>query len=396
MPHFNPAQFPNSDSFLPTFFVFNRFPKDVGLAILEHCSPFDLTQLSLTSRFFHSFILVHKHLWTAAQSNLARGKCPCLPPPPAVDATGNYSQSAYAFWLFGGGTCTFCETWTDSQLLHFLFRFRSCSVTCKSLLFSDASLYVDKAKKYDNSSWGKWLPRVKNNVNGVPVNVYSNRAIKYAGREWQQARDIDAGNSRRDPQGIPWRTVNLLRSEYVLRARSREALTQNASDLDAWKKAYLAEQALVTQANFAFFKIMANVEDRKVQAVMRTPTAARLALAFNRDLSLVTHTVWVHHRQLILTELKYMREGVLPRGVNAQPNDKIRCSYCPRLIKVKGIADHLIDKHKDQNSDTIPGVRPREEKHCADCPGSKRVYTLRGMKDHQLNKHNNPNYPPVK
>lgn len=128
MRNFNPNLFPTNNA---SFIAFNRFPMDIGLAvglffaflalgsdlgmdhqILEHCSPFDLAQLFRTSRFFRSFVTVHPHLWNAARHNLA------LPAPPDVQASGNYSQSAYALWLFDGGPCTVCFSTFHSTLAH--------------------------------------------------------------------------------------------------------------------------------------------------------------------------------------------------------------------------------------------------------------------------------------
>ncbi|KAJ6542040.1 hypothetical protein DFH09DRAFT_1322668 [Mycena vulgaris] len=368
---FESVQFPTSDAFITPFPVFNRFPKDVGLAVMEHCSPYDLTQLSLTSRFLRSFISANKHLWTAGRFNLARRESPRLPAPPVVEANGNYSQSAYAFWA-----------------------------TCKALLMSDASLRVDKAKKYDDFSWGKWLPRgqqVHQLLNGqIIYYVYSRRATDHAERERQQAIGVDAGNSRRDPLGFPRRTVQQLNAECALRQQARDALAKNACELDIWQQAYFAERVVVSQKNFEFLKLMSTVEDQKVQAVLRCPTAARLCFAFSRDLAYITYTVWTQHRTGIFAELKFMLEGVFPTGMEARYNDKKRCSSCPRLIKVRGMADHLVDKHKGLDRDIIPGIPKCRQKHCPDCPNSKRIYSVRGMKDHQRAMHNNPISPLAK
>ncbi|KAJ7667414.1 hypothetical protein B0H17DRAFT_1210215 [Mycena rosella] len=397
---FKSTQFPTSDALIPTFFVFNRFPKDVALAIMEHCSPFDLAQLRLISKFIRSFIEVNGHLWRAAQSNFCRGKCPWLPSPPAVEASGNYSQSAYALWIFGGGPCTCCGKWTNLLPFHFLFRFRCCSAeVCKKFLLSDTSLRVDSTKKYDNFLWGRWLLRIQLGThNGGTVFAYSTRATQYAERERHQAIGVDKGNSWRDPLGIPCRTLQQLdaASECDLRRQARDALTKNASELDTWQKTYLVERASVVQANLKFFKLMSNVEELKLQAVLRCPTADRLFQTFNRDLSLITHTVWVQHRRLILAELKYMHLGVFPVGLNGRSTDKLRCAYCPRMIKGPGMKDHVVDKHKGQDPDAIPGMAECTEKHCPDCPDSKRMFGVHGLKDHQLHKHGNPNYPLAK
>ncbi|KAJ7127351.1 hypothetical protein C8R43DRAFT_697249 [Mycena crocata] len=367
MRNFSPALFPASAEYLKPFKVFDRFPKDIGLAILEQCSPYDLAQLALTSGFLRSFIQLHNHLWTSARSNLARGNCPRLPPPPVVQSTGNYSEQAYASWLFGGGMC---------------------SMACKKLLASDASLWTDKSKKYADFSWGKWLPRAKIEINNNGSTFqYSRRARQNAERERQQAIGVDAGNSRRDPRGFPVRTVQQLNEECNLRAASRHALTQNANELADWHKLYLEEKAAVSRTNFAFLKLMSALENQKVQGVMRCPTIATLYRAFTRDLALITHTVWKEHRPLILAELKSMQHGVFPEGMDARRNDKIRCPYCPRLMKVTGMSDHIVIKHKGRDPDNIPGIPETHKMHCPDCPDSKRLFTTRGMKDHQRNKH---------
>ncbi|KAJ6542017.1 hypothetical protein DFH09DRAFT_1089344 [Mycena vulgaris] len=350
MRRFESVQFPTSDAFITPFLVLNRFPKDVGLAVMEHCSPYDLTQLSLTSRFLRSFISANKHLWTAGRFNLARRESPRLPAPPVVEANGNYSQSAYAFW--------WCSVWTNSQPVSFLFRLRSCSATCKALLMSDASLRVDKAKKYDDFSWGKWLPRgqqVHQLLNGqIIYYVYSRRATDHAERERQQAIGVDAGNSRGDPLGFPRRTVQQLNAECALRQQARDALAKNACELDIWQQAYFAQRVVVSQKNFEFLKLMSTVEDQKVQAVLRCPTAARLCFAFNRDLAYITYTVWTQHRTGIFSELKFMLEGVFPTGMEARYNDKKRCSYCPRLIKTQGPKSGHHPRNPKMSAEALP------------------------------------------
>ncbi|KAJ6553500.1 hypothetical protein DFH09DRAFT_1366143, partial [Mycena vulgaris] len=207
MRHFDSRHFPTSDSHAQSFSVFNRFPTDIALVILEFCSPFDLAQLGLASRTLRAFVTAHRHLWVAAQEKLARGDCPKLPALPAVKSSGNYSQWAYASWLFGGGPCTWCSKWTESQPINFVFSFRACSSTCTSLLFGETNFYVDKAKKYDDFFWGKWLPRLERKLpNGEAIQVYVLRATKDAESERQQAIRVDSGNSHRDPKEFPRRT----------------------------------------------------------------------------------------------------------------------------------------------------------------------------------------------
>ncbi|KAJ7671332.1 hypothetical protein DFH06DRAFT_1468093 [Mycena polygramma] len=390
--HFKSSPFPTSDAYSVPFLVFNRFPKDIGLEILAHCSPFDLAQLGMASKTLRGLIWTHGSLWIAAQGNVS-GEKTTLPPLPVVTASGNYSQSAYALFIFGGGsgvpngrTFSLVTGSFVSERVRELAR-RSSDREIQR----DISFFFDITKKYDNFSWGKWLPRVTCTMpSGEKVHSYSTRDRKHATREREQAIAVERGNRRTDPLGFPCRNVAQLEQECIKREQSRPALQQNALDLEAWKKEYVQAKAVVSRKNFEFIKKYSTLENRKFQGIMRCPTTARIFTAFNRDLDLVTHSVWIDNRAIILAELKAMLNGVLPEGTTGQKNDKLRCSYCPRLIAVKGMADHIVDKHKDQNPDKIPSIPSRDEKHCPRCPDSKRLFTRRGLRDHNLSKHSTP------
>ncbi|KAJ7932082.1 hypothetical protein B0H13DRAFT_1857208 [Mycena leptocephala] len=43
--------------------------------------------------------------------------------------------------------------------------------------------------------------------------------------------------------------------------------------------------------------------------------------------------LWDENLPVIRAEFKHMLDGVLPDGIVGWRNDKVRCSYCPRLIK---------------------------------------------------------------
>ncbi|KAJ7470905.1 hypothetical protein FB451DRAFT_1399651 [Mycena latifolia] len=384
MRHFKSIHFPSSDTHAQPFFAFNHLPTDVVLAVLEHCSPFDLVQLGLASRAFRAVIAAYGLLWVQSQLNLSLGTCPRVPPLPAIEANGNFSQSAYASWLFGGGSCTWCSKWTESQPTHFIFRFRACSATCKALLLSASNLYVDRTQKYDDFSWGKWLPRIERELsNGEIIKIYSARATKDAERERQQAVRVDAGNSHRDPKGFPCRTSTQLDEECTRRERSRPELLKNAFELEAWHKLYMQQHAVIWRSNYDFLKRLSTTENVKIQGVMRCPTIISLFAAFNRDLELITHTVWSHNKPLVFAELKFLKEGVFPAGMTPRRNDSVRCSSCSRLIKVVGMGEHL-KKHGSQVPDVIPLLDEGKE-NCLECPNSTRLFTVRGLKDHRLN-----------
>ncbi|KAJ6632347.1 hypothetical protein B0H10DRAFT_12833 [Mycena sp. CBHHK59/15] len=373
---------------LQKFYLFNDIPEDVCISIMENCSPFDLVQLALVSKSFLSFIRINRDIWAAAHGNVSRGDCPRIPEKPNVEASGDYSQIAYAKWLFGGGLCTWCSKSTDSQPASFLFRFRACSYSCRKMLSSDACLVVDQSGHLEET-WGQWLPRLEIVAQSGQVTcIYSKRAMADAKREVFQAAAVDAGKTCGDTKGCRCRTINQLKEEHTLRARSRSALLRNVIQLKAWQEAYQKEHKNVQRENLNFIKEIASKQNIKLKALMRCPTTNQTFLAFNRDLALLTHTVWAEIRTTVFKELNSMYNGVFPDGMLAGPNDRVRCSLCPRIITATGLVAHTLASHKDQDPDTIPSLPQKNLKHCRDCPDSQRVFSERGLKDHQRDRHN--------
>ncbi|KAJ7907898.1 hypothetical protein B0H13DRAFT_1879122 [Mycena leptocephala] len=279
-----------------------------------------------------------------------------------------------------------CSEWTDSQPVNFVFRFRACSSKCKAkIVFS--SMHVPK--EHDNLHWGKWLPReIYVQENGETTHLYSIRAKKDAELERQQAIAWTLATHnfcllKRDRNADVESAPGLHSSRLVYFTRDCSFLTthQNAFELETWHELYIAERELIFHKNLETLKGFALTENKKIQGVLRCPTIAPLFRAFNRDLTLITHTVWMQHRKRALVELKVLAEGVFPPGMVARRNVKIRCAHCPRLLRVWAMASHLADKHQDTDIDAMPATTP-----CPDCPGSKRMFTNRGLMDHRLNK----------
>ncbi|KAF7335808.1 hypothetical protein MVEN_02236800 [Mycena venus] len=220
--------------------------------------------------------------------------------------------------------------------------------TCRKTLMSDG-LYIDRSKKYDDHLWGRWLPRAtQTSQGGEETYVYSARDIKSAKQEQQRAFRVDAGKSHPDDEGFPRRTVAQLQAECVKRERSRLTLHQNGAHLHEWQESYLQQKGIVRGINEDFIKRMSMTENRNVRKVLRCPTMARIFAAFNRDLTPLTHTVWINNWTAVFVELDSISNGVLPEGTVSASNDKVRCSYCPRLIATKGMGNHVSAKHKDR------------------------------------------------
>ncbi|KAJ7187083.1 hypothetical protein C8R46DRAFT_1058798 [Mycena filopes] len=381
--------FPLAGAHTASFSVFTRFPMDVGLAILEHCSPLDLVQLSRTSGFLRTFINTNSHLWAIAQNNMARGVCPEIPVLPGIEASGDYTQSACARFLFEGGACTTCSEWTSLPPQNFTFRFRACS--SKRCRILPNSVWTDTSGKYDDFHWGNWLPRlriVEELPNGETAITYSDSrlAIDKAEKERKYAVAVDVGSLEQDLRFVR-RTVLQLNEECERRARSRPALLENATALQAWYPLYLTEHAAVLVGNVKILKNYALAEKKKFQGIMRCPTIVALFTAFNRDLSSITHTVWTHNRERVLRELNAMKGGAFPSGMAPPHNDKVRCAQCPKLVRASNMHHHVLDKHP--TVDVAEPLIPQREgpNPCPKCPRSKRRYTKRGLKDHRLKKH---------
>ncbi|KAJ7609652.1 hypothetical protein FB45DRAFT_1123916 [Roridomyces roridus] len=295
MRNLHPSRFPTS--VLTPVPVCSELPLDICLNIFGFCSPFDLAQLSLASKFLRAFSQRNNHLWNFAFLNICRGQCPPLPPPPIVEASGNYSPEACALWIFGGGLCT---------------------SKCKGeLLFQGNALWHDKKHQCRN----EWLPREAYTLDGPElVYRYSLRAVERAQSERVQATAVSFGSSWRHPERIPVRNTEQLDLECVLRARDRLPIAQNARELRIWQKLYFDEKDIVERANLLFIKSMSMAEREKVQGVLRCPAALGVFKAFNRDLELITTTVWAQIRALTLSQLEYMENGLLLGA--PRPTDK--------------------------------------------------------------------------
>ncbi|KAJ7641661.1 hypothetical protein FB45DRAFT_1022395 [Roridomyces roridus] len=378
MRNLHPSRFPTSVSTpVP---VCSELPLD----IFGFCSPFELVQLLLTSKFLRTFIRRNNRLWASSFSNISRGDCPPLPPPPVVEASGNYSVSSYVLWIFDGGFCSWCDTWTTAQPFHFLFRFRACSRKCRSGLLHGSSFLHDKRNMCASSPWAQWLPREAYTVEGIYR--YSRKAIEEAEAEREQAAAVDGGSFWRHPSSITVRNSKELDSDCILRARDRPRLSQNAAELEIWQSAYFDEKAVVERANLAFMKRMCMAENKKVQGVLRCPAASSVFDAFNRDLELLTTTVWAQIRTLTLAQFKSMQEGVFPPSIAPRRTDMIKCEHCDYLALADIMHSHVRDVHNlvpDYQVSAETKIRRPAEILCPDCPFSRRSFNERSLRDHQ-------------
>ncbi|KAJ7102874.1 hypothetical protein C8R44DRAFT_746842 [Mycena epipterygia] len=307
-----------------------------SLMIFYYC-PFELAQIATLSRNLESLLTDYLSLWDLTRNNIAYGSSPQLPPPPTVQAAGNYSNLAYSLWLFCGGPCSVCSSPTMASPACFFLRSRVCSVKCAKVL---PTRQTESLTWHHTSVWGSWLPRIPSQpgVSTILRLTFSTRQIDRAEREHHHAYLVDIGKAKPTDEFRP-RTSSELAAEWALRAQSLPALQQNAERLTACVKTMAANKGV------------------KVRLIMRCPTMARVFNAFNRDLATITHAVWFHLVPIISAAVQLMLLGTFSPEVRIRPYDRIRCPHCPKILRTSGMAAHVLDKHIQKNPDA-QGLTP--------------------------------------
>ncbi|KAF7297603.1 hypothetical protein MKEN_01383100 [Mycena kentingensis (nom. inval.)] len=356
----------------PSFHVLGELPLDVGLGIFSLCSPFDLVQLAATSKSNRTLILTHESLWESAHNNLARGECPRLPTRPIVETSGNYSQEAYVLWVFGGGPCSQCSKPTTSLPFKFLFRFRACSTPCSRILMSRQHVHYCSPAEFKALPYSIGLPHIAREEPSTEIYIYT--SLKFVTNAKHEATAAKQFNNRgyRPPASSTFkrRSQAELDAEYTRRERSRPAVEKNADDLQTWRDLYNAQHAVVAAANNDFITRMAKEERVNPSRLGRTPTLKRLKHAFDRDLELLTPSVWSHNLSTIVDELGPKR---------------VVCQHCGKTYDEDRLSAHLSDC-QDAQLGTMFGWN-KQKALCQQCPESRRLYTKDGLEDHRVAQH---------
>ncbi|KAF7317208.1 hypothetical protein HMN09_00455800 [Mycena chlorophos] len=350
-----------------TFFVFNEFPLDVGLAILSHCSPFDLVQLAATAKSTRGLLFKNEHLFDDARYNVARGRCP---------------PTAYALFIFGESPCSICSKPTHHIPSDFHFRFRACSKNCQGKLRSLLTVDRSRPSGLHIPDWRSGLPLVAEEDAYGLIYMVERRAAQRAMDEHEDALAVTYGHPR--PHGFMFRRRNIeeLQLEYAKRINDTAKLAANARQLKQWATSYLDERLLIRHRNLHFLKMVAGVENVRLSRMLEYPVLQKVFCAFNRDLALITYSVWIEHRTETLTFIASRHKG-------GKTRKDIPCPYCARSFTVDGLSVHVVAKHQDIDPDTL-AVKPASmdgKLHCRDCPRSTRVYTEQALADHRRDKH---------
>ncbi|KAF7311979.1 hypothetical protein MIND_00209700 [Mycena indigotica] len=331
---------------LPQPSVRDNLPAEILLEVAFKCSPVDIIHLEQTSKNLRNFIHQHKqYILKEAHKNLARGRCPPLPDCPIVQASGNFSHSAYANWVFGAAPCSVCSSITYSTPVNWALRLRACSKYCRTVLASKPAIYIDNSGELTKSAFGQWLPRSSSR----PPYLYFREHIKRARLERDQVIAVLNGCQRQSTLEIPRRTWDQLQAEYAKREADRPILEKNAVELERWLPIYRVEKAVVEKRNLERVQLLAQVENVRAAEITSTPTMKHILFAFARDLAYITYSVWIDNRSRILAEIENRRQ------------EKLACAFCHQLVNFKGFIYHMYRSHPKENRCPVEGCNKKQK-----------------------------------
>ncbi|KAF7301230.1 hypothetical protein MIND_00687800 [Mycena indigotica] len=347
-----------------SLFRFTELPPEMCLLIIENCSPYDLVQLNATSKVIRSFIGSHQYLWERSLLNLKRGNCDAVPSPPRIQATGNYSVTAYIAWIFGGGSCSIrnCSRATHNLPWSFILGLRACSRSCQEMLMSKDYIFFDVAHIYDDSLLSRWLPHlvIETPQTPIPIHAYLRKLLTAARHELHCAERVNPKPKRKSSEKHNPFALRDLYEDYPKRQDARLLLEENARRLTEWVGNYLKEKVMVIKANTDFLRatVSGSQTELNLNRVLQTPTLGRLLHAFNRDLEILTPSVWEQNRDAIMTEL----------------------ATTPHIKDLHCSSSKLSDCTSSHPSD-------QGKRRCPDCPRSSRLYSTHALRDHRSAKH---------
>ncbi|KAJ6553497.1 hypothetical protein DFH09DRAFT_1495878 [Mycena vulgaris] len=292
---------------------------DLWLEIMLKASPLELLTFQRLSRSFCRILAENPRCWNQARQNMD----PPVPPPPQVDASGIWTESAYAQFLFGGGNCIVksCKTWTARFPSSYALRTRVCSDKCKTVLHRH---YDAEARKINNGyltscaipgkrglrqmgqtqrlHFRDWLAHDERDLTQYPT--YRVCAVSQADQEWFAARAKTESRPVRPPV-VVLRTVEALKAEYKLRAEALPRIMQNAKALQAWSKEFAEAREAIDLANVAFMKeIVSPREQIPYRKLMKTPTVQKVFIAFGDSLSRLDIRSWCAMRENAVREYR--------------------------------------------------------------------------------------------
>ncbi|KAF7305481.1 Dienelactone hydrolase endo-1,3,1,4-beta-D-glucanase [Mycena chlorophos] len=313
-----------------------RLPDDTWLEIMLACTPRELLAMQFVSRRFRRILAENPHTWPAARNNMS----PPVPPPPKyIEASGVWSEAAYAQFIFGGGHCVVkpCKKFTMEFPLSFALRIRVCSLHCKNVLAREYDKVGRKIQNAYLTSMGipgrrglrkmgqtqrlhfrSWLVYDEREL--TLHRTYRVSTLAEADQEWWAARALTERRPVK-PQVKVLRSVPQLQrardqwllvvfaecafQEYALRAKALPEIMANAMALQKWVQEYQVARKETELANVKFVRTTISPREQlQYRKLLNTPTAKAMMKVYGDSLGKIDLRAWCSARAQIISEYK--------------------------------------------------------------------------------------------
>ncbi|KAJ7622751.1 hypothetical protein DFH06DRAFT_1481996 [Mycena polygramma] len=369
--------------------------KEIIDAVLPWCSPFDLVQLRRMSKATRRVIEESPGHWISARKNLDN-----IPSPPVVSAAGQWSEAAYASFLFGKSACAVCARQTEGLPSSFALRFRCCSDTCRTKIESGfmchfkhwSFLAAAQAQSHDELELRQWLPPQHRTGFFVPESAVTANAA-----ELDQAFRLTMGMAKRgDVLEYVARTRDELKKEWARRHASWPLLLKNHSEVVQWAIEYrspmvdivdpagnVVRQESIQDINVARVRKFAESQGLSPEDTVATPTIRKYLKYFRRDKTPIFASSLLLLKGSVFTDLEILRlhrDSFLP--VSTGNSTAGQAPSRPRTVQ-----QQATKAQRDGKSSHASEVQV----HCGhkDCRRNNKRYGEKGLRAHTEQVHRN-------
>ncbi|KAI5123768.1 hypothetical protein M0805_000357 [Coniferiporia weirii] len=252
------------DSVEPQSMVLSTLPLELLAEILTRTSPKDMLSLARCSRYFCDILVKNPDatfIWRGARKS-------CCPPVP--DPTSNFTEPAYAAYIFDGGPCEQCGKYSNEFYKSFSLRLRICNnQKCYKNWKLEKAFYPDTSSAHIAVS--QWFPSSEG-----PCEPYYRKAqFQLAVNDYAQVVDRTNGQ--------------LLYSAIHQADEIRKKKTIELSrKLITWRNERMKYAESVYEWNSARTRALAHKEGWEVQDLKDRPSCSALLMNKRRALERVT------------------------------------------------------------------------------------------------------------
>ncbi|KAJ7640259.1 hypothetical protein DFH06DRAFT_1430000 [Mycena polygramma] len=268
----------------PSIFLETTAPPLI-FQILGLASPHDVVQWSKTCRGIRAAIFQSEpHVW-----DLARERVCHLPPPPAVSASGNWGEGAYAQFIFGEGCCFICGETTSALPGCFALGLRCCEGDCRRScsqlpdITHWTAMFAALAGSYAAVGVDRWIP--PSYLSGTNGRFVLPSIVTVCHQELQQAKQMDAhGELGSNPRFVR-RTMKGLAEECTRRKDSWPVIQASHDTFTDWEIRYRAIKVEFDRTNLHRVAAFAHEVKINIGTLLKSPTLQRTLKAYSRDLA---------------------------------------------------------------------------------------------------------------